>query len=77
MTNQLEYNVPGMTCGHCVNAITGEVKAVKGVHDVSIDLDTKKVVIIGDDLNDEAVRAAISEAGCEPEAGAEGDSCCG
>ncbi|MEM8707551.1 MAG: heavy-metal-associated domain-containing protein, partial [Actinomycetota bacterium] len=37
------YSVPGMSCGHCVDAITGEVGKVEGVTDVSIDLDTKLV----------------------------------
>ena len=58
------YTVDGMTCGHCVTAITGEVSKVPGVKDVQVDLDTKSVTVDGD-ADDSAVRAAIDEAGYE------------
>jgi copper chaperone CopZ len=56
-----EYRVPGMTCDHCVNAITDGVSAVDDVSSVSVDLDTKLVTVIGGD--DALVRAAIDDAG--------------
>jgi copper chaperone len=62
----LTYSVPGMTCDHCVNAVTSELTAVAGVSDVSVDLTTKLVVVSGTDLEDDALRAAIEEAGFEP-----------
>lgn len=55
------YSVPGMSCGHCVEAITGEVGKVEGVTDVSVDLDTKLVTVAGGDHD--AIVAAIDEAG--------------
>jgi copper chaperone len=58
------YSVPGMSCGHCVNAITAEVGQVAGVDSVEIDLETKIVTVHGDP-DDSAVRAAIDEAGYE------------
>ena len=58
------YSVPTVHCGHCVNAITGEVTRVEGVSDVTVDLDTKTVTVVGD-ADDAAVRAAIDEAGYE------------
>jgi copper chaperone len=61
----LTYSVPEMSCGHCVNAITSEVKLLTGITDVAIDLDTKVVLVTGIDLNDVAIREAISEAGFE------------
>ena len=60
---KLTYAVDGMSCDHCVVAITGEVTKVAGVELVDVDLTTKRVVVRGADLNDEAVRAAIDEAG--------------
>lgn len=63
--NETTYIVSGMTCGHCVNAVTTEVSAVPGVTAVAVDLDTKEVVVRGDDVDDAAVRAAIVEAGYE------------
>ena len=57
------YSVNGMTCQHCVNAITSEVSAVPGVESVEVDLAAKTVTVNGGD--DAAVRAAIDEAGYE------------
>jgi copper chaperone len=62
----LTYSVPGMTCDHCVNAVTSELTAVAGVTDVCVDLTTKLVVVSGTNLEDDALRAAIEEAGFEP-----------
>ena len=62
----LTYSVPGMTCGHCVSAVTTELTTVAGVTDVSVDLTTKLVVVSGTNLEDDALRAAIEEAGYEP-----------
>ena len=57
------YTVDGMTCQHCVNAVTTEVSAVPGVEAVEVDLAAKTVTVTGGD--DAAVRAAIDEAGYE------------
>jgi copper chaperone len=61
----IAYTVPGMSCDHCVHAVTEEVSRVTGVESVDVDLDTKAVVVHGDDLDDGAIRAAIDEAGYE------------
>jgi copper chaperone len=58
------YAVAGMTCGHCVSAITAEVGQVAGVEGVDVDLESKTVTVRGD-ADDAAVRAAIDEAGYE------------
>ena len=60
---QLIYSVPDVSCGHCRAAITSEVEKVAGVSSVKVDLDAKRVTVTGDGLDDEAVRAAIDEAG--------------
>jgi copper chaperone len=57
------YTVPGMSCSHCVAAATEEVSAVPGVDDVAVDLETKRVEVHGEHLDDAAIRAAIDEAG--------------
>lgn len=64
MTEQT-YLVDGMTCQHCVNAVREEVGRIPGVESVDVDLDTKKVVVHGEGVTDEAVRAAVEEAGYE------------
>ena len=57
------YTVEGMTCGHCVSAVTGEVTKVPGVSDVTVDLDAKTVTVTGEPIDDAAVAAAVDEAG--------------
>ena len=57
------YTVEGMTCGHCVSAVTAEVSAVPGVTGVQVDLDTRQVTVAGEAFDDAAVAAAIDEAG--------------
>lgn len=61
-----EYAVIGLTCQHCVTAVTEEVVKVPGVTDVQVDLANGRVRISsGGPLDDAAVRAAIDEAGYE------------
>jgi copper chaperone CopZ len=61
----MEQTVPGMTCEHCKRAVSDEVSAVTGVSAVEVDLGTKLVKVLGEDLDDSALRAAIEEAGYE------------
>ena len=62
--NSREYTVKGMTCAHCVLSVTEEVSEVPGVEKVDVDLASGRLVVRGD-VTDEAVRAAVSEAGYE------------
>ena len=62
---EITYTVSGMSCGHCTAAVEEEVGRVPGVETVNADLDTKLVVVRGEGLEDEALRAAIDEAGYE------------
>lgn len=60
------YTVTGMTCSHCVQAVTGEISTLPGVADVRIDLASGAVTVTSDaPLEDQAVRAAVDEAGYE------------
>ncbi|WP_435298847.1 heavy-metal-associated domain-containing protein [Timonella sp. A28] len=61
--------VPGMTCGHCVSAVTKELETITDVENVSVELrkgEESEVTVFSDaPLEDEALRAAIDEAGYE------------
>jgi copper chaperone len=58
------YTVTGMTCAHCVNAVSDEVGALPGVTAVEVDLDSGAVTVTSDQpLDDDAVAAAVDEAG--------------
>lgn len=61
------YTVPGISCDHCVRAITGEVTKLVDVRAVHVDLETKTVEVDGE-ASEAAVRAAIDEAGYDVEA---------
>ena len=62
---ELSFSVPGMTCAHCVAAVRGEIEKVPGVRVVSVDLETKAVVVTGTNIRPAAVWAAVDEAGYE------------
>jgi copper ion binding protein len=60
------YQVSGMTCGHCVQAVSREVGALPGVEAVDVDLATGAVQVTSrQPLATEAVRDAVDEAGYE------------
>ena len=65
MSETLHYTVSGMSCAHCVQAVSDEVGGVAGVESVEIDLDMKAVLVRGESLDDALIRAAIDEAGYE------------
>jgi copper chaperone CopZ len=64
-----EFTVSGMTCEHCVRAVTEEVSALPGVTDVRIRLvagGTSTVTVDSTSpLDRAAVAAAVDEAGYE------------
>lgn len=58
------YQVTGMTCDHCVRAVTTELIMLPGVRSVDIDLGEGAVTVTSDEpLDPEVVREAIDEAG--------------
>ncbi len=58
------WTVQGMTCSHCVAAVTSEVSAIPGVTSVDVDLASGLVTVVADvDPSAEAVTEAIDEAG--------------
>ena len=60
------YTVAGMTCEHCVRAVTDELTKIDGVEAVDIDLATGRVDVRSDQpLDDATVAAAVDEAGYE------------
>jgi copper chaperone CopZ len=66
MTTQT-FPVTGLTCGHCVGAITSELSVLAGVTDVKIDLvpeGTSTLRVTADqELTDDEVAVALDEAG--------------
>jgi len=69
MSTTTTLPVVGMTCGHCVQAVTQELTMLDGVQDIAVELtpDGTSVVTVTSaaPLDDAAVKAAIGEAGYE------------
>ena len=57
------YTVSGITCQHCVRAITHEVAAIAGVDDVELTLSGALVLHSQTPIALEALIAAVAEAG--------------
>lgn len=58
------YRVEGMTCDHCVHAVTTELLLVPGVEAVRVDLGAGTVAVTSAaPLADDDVREAVDEAG--------------
>ena len=67
MATTTTYPVTGMTCEHCVHAVTGELKSLGGVRDVTVDFvpgGLSTVTVTSDEpLGGQEVAAALDEAG--------------
>jgi copper chaperone CopZ len=64
LVSTASYTVVGMTCSHCVRSVTEEVRQVDGVNGVDVDLATGRLEVTADGpVDDDAVRAAVDEAG--------------
>jgi copper chaperone len=61
------YDVTGLTCEHCVRAVTSELAGLPGVQDVRVELvpggSSRVTVTSGGPLPEPAVTAALDEAG--------------
>ena len=58
-----ELKIGGMSCGHCVRAVTQAIEKVDGVKFVKVNLKKGNAVIKGEDIDIEAVKNAVIEAG--------------
>ncbi len=65
MPNTIELTITGMTCDHCVRAVTDAITGVDGVTGAEVDLGAGAATLTGDGVDLEAVVAAITEEGYE------------
>jgi copper chaperone len=67
MAKTIELEITGMTCDHCVNAVTEALKSVDGVKDAVVSLDEKRATVTADEIDVEelatALFAAVEEEG--------------
>ncbi|GAB2526448.1 heavy-metal-associated domain-containing protein [Paramicrobacterium agarici] len=61
-----EYQVTGMTCGHCEMSVREEVSQIPGVEHIDVSAETGKLVVTSSaPLDDADVLNAVDEAGYE------------
>jgi copper chaperone len=69
MATTSSYTVAGMTCAHCVSAVTEEITKLDGVSAVNVDLvaggSSTVTVTSAEPLDPAAVDEAVDEAGYE------------
>jgi len=58
-----QYVVKGMNCSHCRSSVEKAVRGLPGVTDVSVDLQSGKMVVHGEHIDDESVREAVESIG--------------
>ncbi|GCB49232.1 heavy-metal-associated domain-containing protein [Streptomyces sp. NL15-2K] len=60
------YKVSGMSCGHCEGSVSSEISEIPGVSSVKAVASSGEVTVVSAaPLDEEAVRAAVDEAGYE------------
>ncbi len=64
MSTTAQFQVTGMTCGHCEMSVREEVSEIPGVTEVEVSHETGVLRISAEqELDDAAVLAAVEEAG--------------
>lgn len=64
MSVTAQYTVTGMTCGHCVQAVTDEITSLPGVQQVDVELTSGSVTVVSaEPLSLNVVAEAVDEAG--------------
>jgi copper chaperone len=61
----IRLTIVGMSCDHCVNAVTGALQTVAGVDKATVSLAEESAVVTGKDLDPTALIAAVEEEGYE------------
>jgi len=61
----MAFEVEGMSCAHCVKAVTKAIQSLDAASDVQVDLAGKTVKVDGSRLTQQQLEAAITDAGYE------------
>jgi len=55
--------IEGMSCGHCVMHVQSALEDIPGVKSAKVDLLERQALVEGDALDDQALCAAVADAG--------------
>jgi copper chaperone CopZ len=62
-TRLTTYTAHGMTCEHCRIAVSTAIAQIDGVESVHVDLVTGRVRVVGADVSDTTIAAAVADEG--------------
>jgi copper chaperone len=66
MAKKIELNIEGMSCGHCVMAVTTALEKGEGVKKAKVNLKKKRATVTGEDsLDPEVLVNLVKESGYE------------
>ncbi|MCZ2108084.1 MAG: heavy-metal-associated domain-containing protein [Dehalococcoidia bacterium] len=63
MAQTIQFNIEGMTCDHCVRAVTTALKDTPGVTAATVSLESKSAVVEGDNIDIQKAIEAVAEEG--------------
>jgi copper chaperone len=63
MSEKITLNITGMTCEHCVNAVSKSTLSIEGVSDVHVDLESNTAEIAGENFTIDDIILAINDEG--------------
>lgn len=63
MAQTIQFSIEGMTCDHCVHAVTNALKGVPGVREAKVSLAEKSALVEGDSVDVQKAIEAVSEEG--------------
>ncbi|MCD4671094.1 MAG: heavy-metal-associated domain-containing protein [Anaerolineaceae bacterium] len=65
--NTVRYQIPGISCNHCVHTIKSEISELAGVESVEASAETKEITIVFDaPASEEAIIALLKEINYPP-----------
>lgn len=65
MKQTIQLTISGMTCDHCVNAVTNALKEVPGVTSARVSLESNSASVEGEGIDIAKAIAAVEEEGYE------------
>ena len=63
MSQTIELAITGMTCDHCVHAVTTAIQEVEGVDAAKVDLATNSALVTAVNADIQKILAAVAEEG--------------
>ena len=58
-----EFTVSGMSCNHCRTTVEKNVRNIPGITDVSVDLQTGRMIVEGENISEEMIRETVESIG--------------